>query len=153
MFISVKTLFFERRESEKQNCSFLDFKLSPCFDCSFFSFGYVTPGTYPKEKKLKSKQGESLKSRICHLYGEDSSRYIRLFEKLRIRHNTLTPGTYPKEKKLQSKHGVSLKSRICHLYGEDTSRYIRLFEKLRIKHTTLTPGTYPKEKKVHNCSS
>ena len=25
----------------------------------------LTPGTYPKEKKLQSKHGESLKSRIC----------------------------------------------------------------------------------------
>ena len=26
----------------------------------------LTPGTYPKEKKLQSKHGESLKSRICY---------------------------------------------------------------------------------------
>ena len=26
----------------------------------------LTPGTYPKEKKLQSKHGESLKSRICN---------------------------------------------------------------------------------------
>ena len=28
----------------------------------------LTPGTYPKEKKLQSKNGESLKSRIVHLF-------------------------------------------------------------------------------------
>ena len=28
----------------------------------------LTPGTFPKEKKLQSKHGESLKSRMCYDY-------------------------------------------------------------------------------------
>jgi len=41
----------------KINHIFLDFKLSPCFICNAFSFGYLpgtwTPGRYPKENALQ----------------------------------------------------------------------------------------------------
>ena len=48
------------------------------------------PGKYPKEYIQYSKHGESLKSRILHLYGEDIAMHIRRLEKLRILH-TLHP--------------------------------------------------------------
>jgi len=35
-----------------------------------------TPGNYPKESLLYSVQGESLKSRILHLYGEETAKHI-----------------------------------------------------------------------------
>jgi len=41
-----------------------------------------TPGNYPEESIQHSEHGESLKSRIIHLYGEETAGYIRLFEKL-----------------------------------------------------------------------
>jgi hypothetical protein len=44
-----------------------------------------TPATYPKDNKLQLEHGESLKSRIIRLYGEEISRYIRLFKKLRMK--------------------------------------------------------------------
>jgi hypothetical protein len=47
--------------------------------------------------------GKSLKSRIIHLYGKETARHIRLFEKLRIKitsaHKIQTPGNHPKKKK------------------------------------------------------
>ena len=58
----------------------------------------LTPGKYPKENIQYSNHGESLKSRIRHLYGEDIALYICRLEKLRIKANyNLTPGKYPKE--------------------------------------------------------
>jgi hypothetical protein len=48
-----------------------------------------TPGIYPKENILHLEHGENLKSRIIHLYGEETSRHIRLFEKLRIKKTKL----------------------------------------------------------------
>jgi len=70
----------------------------------------VTPGNYRKENILHTEHGESLKSRILHLCGEETTRHIRLFEKLRIK-STVTPGNYPKENILHTEHGESLKSR------------------------------------------
>ena len=64
------------------------------------------PGRYPKENALHIKHGKSLKSRIVHFYGEETSRHIRRFEILRI--NTRTPGRYPKENALQNKVILSL---------------------------------------------
>ena len=48
-----------------------------------------TPGNYPKGNLLYSVHGESLKSRIHHLYGEETARNIRLFENLRIKKTKL----------------------------------------------------------------
>jgi hypothetical protein len=45
-----------------------------------------TPGKHPKENILHIKYGERLKSRILQLYGEDTTRHIHLFEKLRIKY-------------------------------------------------------------------
>jgi hypothetical protein len=54
-------------------------------DCSETSPHKIqTPGNYPEESIKHSEHGESLKSRIHHLYGEETARHIRLFEKLRI---------------------------------------------------------------------
>jgi hypothetical protein len=43
----------------------------------------LTPGKYPKESTLHSQHGESLKTTLLNLYGEDTARDIRLIEKLR----------------------------------------------------------------------
>jgi len=51
----------------------------------------LTPGKYPKELIQYSNPGESLKSRIRHLYGEDIALHIRRLEKLRIKKTTLLP--------------------------------------------------------------
>jgi len=47
------------------------------------------PGNYPEESKQHSEHGKSFKSRIIHLYGEETARHVRLFEKLRIKKNSL----------------------------------------------------------------
>ena len=47
-----------------------------------------TPGNYPEESIEHSEKGESLKSRIIHLYGEETARHIRLLEKFRIKKNS-----------------------------------------------------------------
>ena len=39
-----------------------------------------TLGNYPKENILHIEHGESLKSRILHLYGKETTRHIHLFE-------------------------------------------------------------------------
>jgi hypothetical protein len=44
-----------------------------------------TPGKHPKRNILHIKHGKSLKSRILHIYREDTTRHIRLFEKLCIK--------------------------------------------------------------------
>jgi len=44
---------------------------------------------YPKENILHKEHGESLKSRNLHLYGEETTRHIRLLEKLRIKKTKL----------------------------------------------------------------
>jgi hypothetical protein len=49
----------------------------------------MTPGKYPKEHIQYSEHGESLKSTIHHLYGEDIALHIRRLEKLRIKKTTL----------------------------------------------------------------
>jgi len=49
----------------------------------------LTPGKYPKENIQYSNHGESLKSRIRHLYGEDIALHIRRLEKLCIKKTTL----------------------------------------------------------------
>jgi len=47
-----------------------------------------TPGNYPEESKQHSEHGKCLKSRIIHLYGEETARHIRLLEKFRIKKNS-----------------------------------------------------------------
>ena len=85
------------------------------------------------EQILHTGHGESLKSRILHLYGEETTRQLRLFEKLRIKktklltsltfllrcrdHNTIPRFLQfhhhnPKENILHTGHGESLKSRM-----------------------------------------
>jgi len=49
----------------------------------------LTPGRYPKEHIQHSRHGKSLKSRILHLYGEDTAIHIRCLEKLRIKKTAL----------------------------------------------------------------
>jgi len=56
-----------------------------------------TPGNYPEESIQHSEHGESLKSRIIHLYGEETARHIRLFEKLWINKNS-DAGKLPRRK-------------------------------------------------------
>jgi hypothetical protein len=48
-----------------------------------------TPGNHPEENIQHTEHGESLKSKILHLYGEETARHIRLFEKLRIKKTKL----------------------------------------------------------------
>ena len=50
-----------------------------------------TPGNYPKENTLYSEHGESLKSRILHLYGEETVRHLRLFENFASREPNSSP--------------------------------------------------------------
>ena len=58
--------------------------------CSETSANYnLRPGKYPKEYLQHSNHGESLKSSIRHLYGEDIASHIRRLEKLRIKKTTL----------------------------------------------------------------
>jgi hypothetical protein len=42
-----------------------------------------TPGNYPEENRQHTEHGEILKSRILHLYGEESERHIRLPMKMK----------------------------------------------------------------------
>jgi hypothetical protein len=44
-----------------------------------------TPGKFPEDYTLYSHHGESLKTTILHLYGEETARHVRLIEKLRIK--------------------------------------------------------------------
>jgi len=55
-------------------------------ECSEMSaYKIQTPGNYPEESMQHSEQGESLKSRIFHLYGEETARNIRPFAKIPTR--------------------------------------------------------------------
>jgi len=76
-------------------------------ECSETSaYKIQTPGNYPEESMQHSEQGESLKSRILHLYGEETARNIRLFEELRNEtecsetsaYKIQTPGKLPRRK-------------------------------------------------------
>src|SRR5215469_1292483 len=60
-------------------------ELTKCSETSAFNTSTQTPGKYPKENLSLSQHGESLKTRIIHLYGEDTAAHIRLIEKLRIK--------------------------------------------------------------------
>src|SRR5215475_12284162 len=53
------------------------------------AFNTQTPGKYPKDNLSLLQHGESLKTRIIHLYGEDTAAHIRLMEKLRIKKSKL----------------------------------------------------------------
>jgi len=60
----------------------------------FYDFFWVIPrrqalGNYPEENIEHTEHGESFKSRILHLYGEETVRHIGLFEKLRIKKTKL----------------------------------------------------------------
>jgi hypothetical protein len=78
-----------------------------------------TPGKHPKENMFHLTHSESLKSRILHLCGEETTRHIRIFElKMEPIHcsetsaiSTQTPGKHPKENIFHLTHGKSLKSR------------------------------------------
>jgi hypothetical protein len=76
-----------------------------------------TPGNYPKRNILQFKHGESLKTRLIHLFGEETTFFIHLPMKMEpIRSsetsaiNTQTAGNYTKRNVLQLKHGKSLKT-------------------------------------------
>jgi len=107
-------------------------KIEPIEGSKTSAFKPQTPGKYPKENILHKEHGETLKSRHLHLYGEETTRHIRLFEKLRIKKTVFlhlprkmepiegsetsafkpqTPGKYPKGNILHKEHGESLKSR------------------------------------------
>jgi hypothetical protein len=78
---------------------------------------YQTLGNYPKENLLYSEHCKSLKSRILHLYGEETARPLKM-EPIEGSETSAyiyqMPGNYPKENLLYSEHGESLKSRILH---------------------------------------
>jgi len=74
-----------------------------------------TPGNYPVESIQHSEHGESLKSRILHLYGGKLQQQFSETSAYKIQ----TPGNYPAESIQHSEHGESLKLRILHLYGEE----------------------------------
>ena len=57
------------------------------------------PGNYPEGGIQHSEHGESLKSRILHLFGEEIARHPRLIGKLGIRaYKIQTPGELPRRK-------------------------------------------------------
>ena len=59
-------------------------------ECSETSaYKIQTPENYPEESIQHSEHGESLKSRILHLFGGETAKHIRLFEKLRIKKTQL----------------------------------------------------------------
>jgi len=121
-------------------------KMEPTVSSKTSTIRTQMPGNYPKRNISHLEHGKSLKTRLLHLYGEETTRHIRLFEKLRIslwrwnrqwvpKHRQLELrrwGITQKENKLHLEHGESLKTRLLHLYGEESTRHIRLFEKLRI---------------------
>ena len=88
--------------------------MGPTLSPETSAFKLQTPGKFPEEYKLHSEHGESLKTTIRHLYGEETTRNIRLLETLRIKTmgQTLspetsafklqTPGKFPEEYKLFS---------------------------------------------------
>ena len=60
-------------------------KMEPIEGSETSAFKPQTLGKYPKENILHKEHGESLKSSHLHLYGEETTSHIRLFEKLRIK--------------------------------------------------------------------
>ena len=100
----------------------------PASNCSWPTFRnpVSVPSSKAKEYIQYSNHGESLKSRIRHLYGEDIALHIRrlvYIQPLKMEltqgsetsaNHNLTPGKYPKEYIQYSNHGESLKSSISY---------------------------------------
>ena len=63
--------------------------MEPTLSSETSAFILRTPGKFPKEHRLHSEHGESLKTTIRHLYGEETTRSIRLLETLRIKKTKL----------------------------------------------------------------
>ena len=57
-------------------------KMEPIVSSETSAVRTQTPENYPKRNKLHLEHGESLKTRLIHLYGEETTRHIRLFEKI-----------------------------------------------------------------------
>ena len=55
-------------------------KMEPIVSSETSAIRTQMPGNYPKRNKLRLEHGESLKTRLIHLYGEETTRHIRLFE-------------------------------------------------------------------------
>jgi hypothetical protein len=74
----------ETLDYSTNSASYLPVKMEQT-ECSETSeYELQTSGNYPKESIQHLEHGKSLKSRILHLYGEETARDIRLFEKLRV---------------------------------------------------------------------
>ena len=63
--------------------------MEPTLSSETSAFILRTLGKFPKEHRLHSEHGESLKTTIHHLYGEEKTRSIRLWETLRIKKTKL----------------------------------------------------------------
>jgi hypothetical protein len=67
----------------------LPLKMEPIQCSETSAISTQTPGKHPKENILHLTHGESLESRNLHPYGKETTRQIRLFEKLRIKRTKL----------------------------------------------------------------
>ena len=56
--------------------------MGPTLSPETSAFKPQTQGKFPEEYKLHSEHGESLKTTVRHLYGEETTRNIRSFETL-----------------------------------------------------------------------
>jgi hypothetical protein len=54
--------------------------MGPTMSPETSAFKPQTPGKFPEEYKLHSEHGESLKTTKRHLYGEETTRNIRLLD-------------------------------------------------------------------------
>jgi len=119
------------REEIARHLSYL-FAYEDGTECSETSeYKIQTAENYPEESIQHSEHGESLKSRILHLYREETARhpsYLFAYEdgtecSETSEYKIQTPRNYPEESSQHSEHGESLKSRILHLYREETARH------------------------------
>ena len=127
------------------------------------SLNYHRNSVPRRKQTTNTEQGESLKSRILHLYWEESARNILLPTKIEqtecsetSAHKIQRPGNYPEENIQHTEHSESLKSRILHLYWKKSARHILLPTKMEetecsetSAHKIQTPGNYPEENIQH----
>jgi len=94
-------------------------KMEPIVSSETSAIRTQTPGNYPKRNNLHLEHGESLRTRLIHLYGEETTFFIHLRMKMEpivssetsaIRNQT--PGNYPKRNNLHLEHGESLRTRL-----------------------------------------
>ena len=93
-----------------------------------------TPGNYPEESVQYSEHGESLKSRILHIHGEEVILHTYLPMKMEqcfetSEYKIRTPGNHPEESIQHSEHGESFEIKnTSHPWGGSNSSYISAYE-------------------------